>query len=110
MPIQNMAWHWGSAWNGATVTLQVNFAPQMAVAKASLSGANGDGLCMGGIRQYRTRTTPAGPDQDHNFQWNPQFGYPPVAYDPLMTSATADLVVGGSGQQGVMTLMVWLWT
>jgi hypothetical protein len=89
--------------------MQINFAPTMAVAQASLSGADGAGLCMGGINQYRARETPAGPDQDHNFDWSSHFGYPPIAFDRLMTSVTATLVVGG-GQQGVMSLMVWLWS
>jgi hypothetical protein len=60
---------------------------------------------MGGITQFRTRTTPNGPDQDHNFGWDSNFGFPPVAFDPIMTSVSAQLDVGG-GQQGVMTLMV----
>ena len=109
MPVQNMVWHWGSAAHGS-VSLQVNFAPTKAVAHTSLSGANGDGLCMGGITQYRTRTRPDGPDQDHNFSWNPNFGFPPLAYDPLMTSVSAELATGGGGQSGVMTLLVSLWS
>lgn len=113
MPVQNMAWHWGAVYGGdpgGSVSLQVNFAPTQAVAQTTLSGASGDGLCMGGITQYRTRTQPNAPDQDHNFGWNPLFGYPPVAYDPTMTSVSARLHVGGDGQTGVMTLMVWLWS
>jgi hypothetical protein len=112
MPVQNMAWN--SRWayggdDGISASMQINFPPQLAVAQASLSGANGDGLCMGGITQFRTRTTPSGPDQDHNFGWDPNFGFPPVAFDPIMTSVSAELAVGGNGQQGVMTLLVWLW-
>jgi hypothetical protein len=109
MPVQNMAWHWNWAVDGSSASMQVNFPPQMAVAQASLSGADGEGLCMGGITQFRTRTTPNGPDLDHNFGWDSNFGFPPVAFDPIMTSVSAQLVVGG-GQQGVTTLMVWLWT
>lgn len=109
MPVQNMSWASRWAYNGASASMQINFAPQLAVAQASLSGANGEGLCMGGIKQYRTRTMPTGPDQDHNFTWNSNFGYPPTAFAPIMTSVTAELVVGGNGQQGVMTLLVWLW-
>ena len=50
MAINNMAWNSGWAYggdNGTSVSMQVNFAPQMAVAQASLSGAEGGGLCMG---------------------------------------------------------------
>jgi hypothetical protein len=113
MPIQNMAWNWNWVFggdSGGSASMQVNFGPTLAVAEASLSGANGDGLCMGGITQFRTRTQPDGPDQDHNFGWSSDFGFPPVAFDPIMTSVSAELDVGGNGQQGVMTLMVWLWS
>jgi hypothetical protein len=112
MAIENMAWNWRWAYGGdpgTSVSMQINFPPQLAVAQASLSGANGDGLCMGGITQYRTRA-PNGQDEDHNFGWDPNFGFPPVAFDPAMSSVSAELAVGGNGQQGVMTLMVWLWT
>lgn len=105
MAVQNMAWNWGWA-----VSLQVNFAPTLAVAQCSLSQADGDGLCAGGITQYRTRTTPSGPDQDHNFGISGgSYWLPPVAFDPLMTSVSAELDVG-ENQQGTMTLMVWLWS
>ncbi|HZZ11570.1 MAG TPA: hypothetical protein VFE79_12845 [Paraburkholderia sp.] len=112
MAINSMAWNWGWAYGGSggtSASIQVNFAPQMAVAQASLSGADGNGLCMGGVSQYRTRASPDGQDEDHDFGWNSNFGYPPVAYDPIMSSVTAQLTVGGNGQQGVMTVLVWLW-
>lgn len=67
------------------------------------------GFVWGCITQYRTRQTPDGPDQEHDFGWDSNFGYPPVAYDPIMTSVSAELDVGGNYQQGVMTLLVWLW-
>src|SRR5262245_24484418 len=112
MPIQNMSWSWSSVFggdSGSSTSMQVNFGPTLAVAQASLSGANGDGLCMGGVTQYRTRTQPDGPDQDHDFGWDSQFGYPPIVFDPIMTSVSAQLEVGGS-QDGVMTLTVWQWS
>jgi hypothetical protein len=108
MAVQNMAWSWGWAVN-SSVSLQVNFAPTLAVAQCSLSQADGDGLCAGGITQYRTRTTPSGPDHDHNFGISGgSYWLPPVAFDPLMTSVSAELDLGDN-QQGTMTLMVWLW-
>jgi len=115
MPVQNMAWSWnwatgGEGFDDTTASMQVNFAPTMAVAKTTLSGTNAIGLCMGGITQYRTRTQPNGPDQHHNFGWDPNFGYPPMVYDPNMTSVSAELHVRGNRQVGVMTLMVWLWS
>ncbi len=114
MPVQNMAWNWiggqgGS--NGGSATIQVNFAPTMAVAQCSLSQADGEGLCAGGITQYVTRSEPAGPDQDHNFSIaNLTYWLPPMAYDPLMTSVTAELDLGGNEQQGTLLLMVSLWS
>jgi hypothetical protein len=107
VPVNNMAWNWAWA-SSSSASRQVNFAPTMAVAQVSLSGADGEGLCRAGITQYRTRTTPSGADHDHNFGWSTNFGYPPIAYDPIMTSVTADLVMG-SGQSGVMSVMVSLW-
>ena len=109
MPVQNMAWQWGWAVGNST-SLQVNFGPTQAVALCSLSQADGDGLCAGGITQYRSRTTPSGPDQDHNFSvTGTTYWLPPMAFDPLMTSVSAELDTG-QNQQGTMTLMVWLWT
>jgi hypothetical protein len=107
MPIQNMAWSWNSA-SGSSVSTQVNFAPTQAVAQCSLSQADGDGLCAGGIKQFRTRTQPDGPDQDHNFDVSNPVWLPPVVFDPIMTSVSAQLDLG-QRQQGTMTLMVWLW-
>lgn len=104
MAIQNMAWQWGWAYSNFTTSLQVNFSAQMAVALCSLSQADGDGLCAGGVTQVRTTSG------THNFGISGgSYWLPPVAFDPHMTGVSAELDVGGS-QQGTMTLMVWLWT
>jgi|SRR3954447_8582708 len=108
MPVQNMAWHWGAAFS-TSVSLQVNFAPTQAVAQCYLSQADGGGLTAGGITQYRSRATPTGPDQDHNFEVSNPAWLPPLAYDPLMTSASARLDEG-QDQQGTLTLLVSLWS
>jgi hypothetical protein len=105
-----MAWNWMWAVGQYSQSAQVNFSPTMAVVLCSLSQADGDGLCAGGITQYRTRTQPDGPDQDHNFSKSGlTYWLPPVAYDPLMTGVTAELDVG-ENQQGTMSVMVWLWS
>jgi hypothetical protein len=110
MTVQNMAWQWGWGVNAHTTSLQVNFGPTQAAALCSLSQADGGGLCAGGITQYRSRTQPDRPDQDHNFGVSGgTYWLPPMAYDPLMTSVSAELDTG-DGQQGTMTLMVWLLT
>src|SRR6516225_9890346 len=58
---------------------------------------------------WSIRSDPNGPDQDVNFSWNSNFGYPPSVYDPNMTSVTAELDVG-QDQEGVMTLKVWFFS
>jgi hypothetical protein len=112
MPVENMAWHeaWGYGGDtGVSHTVQINFGPTMAVAQVSLSGTNGEGMHRAGITQYRTRATPDEPDQDNDFSWDTSGGFPSVAYDPNMTSVTAQLDLGA--EQGLhMTLMVWLWS
>lgn len=108
MPVQGCyyKWMWGVGRDtGGSGSLQINFRPSDALALVSLSMADGSGLCNAGINQYRTRPA-VGPDQDHNFAWNPNFGFPPLARDPVMTSVTAQLTLGPH-QQGVMTLVVW---
>ena len=110
MPVAGMHYNWGWAYggdDGFSVSAQYNFSPAFAAAQTSLSMADGDGLCTSGITQYRIRPNPNAPDQDVNFGWDPNFGFPPSVYDPHMTSVTAELDVGGNGQQGVMTLNVW---
>jgi hypothetical protein len=108
MPVQNMAWHWGAA-SSTSVSLQVNFAPTQAVAQCYLSQADRGGLTAGGITQFRSRATPTGPDQDHNFEVSNPAWLPPLAYDPLMTSVSARLDEG-QDQQGTLTLLVSLWS
>ena len=113
MAVSGMNYNWGWAYggdDGYSVSLQYNFARSYAVAQVSLSGASGDGFCSGGITQYRKRPVAGGPDQDVNFNWNPNFGYPATVDDPHMTSASASLEVGGNGQAGVMTLNVWFFS
>jgi hypothetical protein len=109
MAVTGLHYTWRYAYggnSGESASMQYNFARSSAAAQASLSGANGEGLCMGGIIQYRTRPVANGPDKDFNFNWDPYFGFPPSVYDDHMTSATAYLAVG-TAQQGVMTLNIW---
>jgi hypothetical protein len=89
MAVQNMAWQWGGV-NAHTTSLQVNFGPTQAAALCSLSQAGGGGPCAGGITQYRSRTQPDGPDQDHNFgvsgatYWLPPKSKPRLTTNVLM--------------------------
>jgi len=99
-----MAWQWGWAVNNASVSLQVNFPAQLAVALCSLSQADGDGLVAGGITQVRKTSGTVNFGIAGGKYW-----LPPQAFDTHMTGVSAELDVGGD-QQGTMTLMVWLWT
>jgi len=65
--------------------------------------------CTGGITQYRTRPHPNGLVHDHNFSWNPNFGFPLSVFDSNLTSVMAELVLG-YGQQGIMTLNLWFFS
>lgn len=113
MPVQNMAWQWG--WvddNSATTSFEVNFAPTEAVALCSLSQVTGSYAfgtkSAGGITQYRALTQPNGNEQDYNFSVSDGYWLPPMAYDKLMTSVSAQLFSGEPG--ATMTLMIWLWS
>ena len=108
MGVENYAWHWGGGGIGGVINLQVNFAPQPAMAQTSLSSVSGPGLCFGGIESYRTRPDPAGPEQTTQYQWDPTFGFPPVVFDNALSSVSASLTLGGR-QYGCLTLMVSLW-
>jgi hypothetical protein len=109
MPVQGAyyRWEWGYGGDdGGSGSVQVNFRPSNALALVALSAASGEGLCSGGITQYRTRDA-NGSDQDHNLPWSINFGgFPPLARDPNMTSVTAELDLGAH-QSGAMTLVVW---
>jgi hypothetical protein len=117
MPVENMAWNWNCALggdNGFTGSIQVNFAPTMAVAQTSLTQGTG-GLGLIGISQYVTRSQPDGADEYHNIPLDLSggaitYGYPPLVYDPLMTGVTATFLVGGDLDQITGTLMVSLWS
>lgn len=108
MPVSGMHYNWGCA-TSSSWSVQYNFAPSFAVAQVSVIAFGGGGLHGGGVTQYRIRPDPNGPDQDVDFSWNSNFGYPPSVYDPNMTSVTAELDVG-QDQEGVMTLNVWFFS
>jgi hypothetical protein len=106
MAVENLAWSW--SWSvGMSVSMQVNFAPQLAVAQASLTAEVGAASCAGGITGYGT------PGAFAVFPFNDDYGWPPVVSSPQMNKVTAilDANIGDQGaSQGVMTLMVSLWT
>jgi hypothetical protein len=115
MSCQSMAWNWDWVFGGSdgyTASMQVNFSPSNAFAQTSLS-VGSPGLGIIGISQYVTRPQPNGPDQYNNLSAVYAGGggiicYPPIAYDPAMTSVTALLVCGGGDDQMAGSLLVWI--
>jgi hypothetical protein len=101
MAVQDMTWAWDWVFggdNGYTASNQYNFAPTNMLAQTSLS-VGSPGLGIIGFTQYTTRPQPNGPDQTVNLPAvNADGGivcYPPLAYDPNMTSITWILLCGG---------------
>jgi hypothetical protein len=106
MTVQGVSWQWDGVFGGSdgyTATHQYNFAPTNALAQTSLS-VGSPGLGVIGFSQFTSRPDPAGPDQVINL---PPFtlsdgalvAYPPLAYDPAMTSVTWLLICGGGDDQ-----------
>ena len=111
MTITNVHFTWMWAWSndsdGNSFSVQLNFSPHDTLALTSLSQASGDGLCDVGISEFRFRPVANGPDHTKSFAWTTDFGFRPFVHDPHMTSVTAQLTVGGDGQQGVASLTTW---
>jgi len=114
MPVQsiffNAVWVFGGN-NGLDGTVTISFSPSPAVAQTSLSSIMSTGALVGGIHQYTTpNPDPTLPDLPTIFSYNPDYGLPPIVYDPNMTSVTAELGVGGDNTQAVLTLTVYLFS
>jgi hypothetical protein len=100
----NWGWAYGGS-TGGTHTMEFGFAPSKVVVHSTLSMASGDGLCVVGISHYRSRPNPNGPEQSFDFNWDPNFGYPPIIFDQHFTYAKAELNVGAH-QQAVATVTI----
>jgi hypothetical protein len=112
MVLSGIYYKWGWAYggnSGSSWTAQMNFPPSSMVAKTSLSMASGEGLCVVGITQYRVRPDPKGAEQEVNFNWDPNIGYPPSVSESHTTSVTAKLSVGAH-QQGVAMLTIYFFS
>jgi len=108
MALTSIFANWGWAYGadaGATHIMEFSFAPSKVIVHSTLSMASGGGLCVVGISHYRSRPNPNGPEQSFDFNWDPNFGYPPIVFDQHFTYAKAELVVGAH-QQGVATVTV----
>jgi hypothetical protein len=100
----NWAWAYGGD-SGAVSIMEFSFPPSKVIVHSTLSMATGGGLCTVGISHYRTRPNPNGPDQPIDFNWDPNFGFPPIIFDQHFTYAKAELTVGAH-QQGVATVTI----
>jgi hypothetical protein len=112
MAVQDMGWDWEWVFggdDGYTASKQYNFAPTNQLVQTSLS-VGSPGLGIIGLTQYTTRPQPNGPDQTVNLPavYASNGGiicYPPLAYDPNMTSVTWVLVCGGGLAQMAGSLL-----
>lgn len=109
MALTGMLYYWDSASDGNSRSIDINFPPSYTVAQTSLSFVSGEGLHAVGIRSYRSRPKADGAEEQVNFSWDPNSGYPPSVFHERMTSISAQLVVGGE-QQATATLNVWFFT
>jgi hypothetical protein len=112
MAVQNMSCAWDFVFGGSdgyTATNQYNFAPANMLAQTSLS-VGSPGLGITGFSQYSTRPTPDGPDLFINLAPVSVDGgiicYPPLAYDPAMSSLTWLMVCGGGLDQMAASLLL----
>ena len=97
-------WAWGYGGDSGHVTImEFNFPPSKVIVHSTLSMTTG--LCSVGISQYRTRPNPNGPDQPIDFNWDPNFGFPPIIFDQHFTYAKAELGVAPH-QSGVATVTI----
>ena len=111
MTVQNMSWAWDWVFggdNGYTASNQYNFGPKNMLVQTSLS-VGSPGLGIIGFTQYRKRPQPNGPDLTVNLPPVIVGGgficYPPLAYDPTMTSITWVLMCGGGLDQMAGSLL-----
>lgn len=109
MPVQGAYWWSVRLYIGSGESVMMNFAPANALAMTSVASEDG-GLCDTGFTQYRSRRAD-GSDEHHDFSASPKFGLPPAVRDENMTSVTAQLTLGTSGEaahrRGGMNVVVW---
>ena len=89
-------WAWDSGGDGTSASARVSFDPQYGYAQTSLSFADGGGYTGTGITHYETRPDANGPNVPTDFNWDPNFGYPPAIDADQLTEVTFEIDVGGS--------------
>jgi hypothetical protein len=106
MPITGM--QWTLIWSATgSITKEVNFGAQGAVGQISLGQADGGGLLNSGIRGFRTRPSPAGPENVTDFG-NNFYDWPNTVFDQRLSSVTFALALGAHQEAtGVCNIFFW---
>ena len=99
---------WTLIWSATgSVTKEVNIPAQGAVAQISLGQADGGGLLDAGIRGFRTRPNPGGPEQVTDFGAN-FYNWPNTVFDLHLSSVTFALALGSNQEAtGVCNFFFW---
>jgi hypothetical protein len=106
MPIAEM--QWTIIWSATgSITKEVNFGAQKAVGQISLGQADGGGLLNSGIRGFRTRPSPGGPENVTDFGEN-FYNWPNTVFDQRLSSVTFALALGANQEAtGVCNIFLW---
>jgi hypothetical protein len=111
--VQTIDWDWAWVFGGSdgyTLSRQYNFAPTNGLAQTSLCVAS-PGLGIIGFTEYVTRPDPNGADQNHDLPLVTVDGgvicYPPLVYDPNLTSVTWVQMCGGGLDQMAGSILMY---
>jgi hypothetical protein len=106
--IKGMQWNILWAYNNqGSKTAEVNFGAQPTLAQITLGQTAGGGLINSGIRAYRTRPTPTGPETPIDFGPN-FYDWPNTVYKENLSSVTFQLALGQNQEAtGVWNLFFW---
>jgi hypothetical protein len=91
----------------ASITKEVNFGAQKALGQISLGQVVGGGLLNSGIRGFRTRPSPAGPENVTDFG-DSFYNWPNTVFDERLCSVTFALALGAHQEAtGVCNIFRW---
>jgi hypothetical protein len=99
---------WQLIWNyNASKSVEVNIPARSAVAQITLGQADGGGLLNSGIRAFRTRPDPNGPEKPTDFGDN-FYNWPNTVFDNRLSSVTFALALGQHQEAtGVCNFFFW---
>lgn len=103
-----VAMQWTQVWSATgSITKEVNFGAQPTVGQIMLGQADGGGLIYSGIRGFRTRPDPGGPENVTDFGDN-FYNWPNTVFDPNLSSVTFALALGANQEaNGVCNMFFW---